>query len=44
MDNNEDDRRRSTLRFVSIVLAVGVALGLAMILILLAEYHIGPLR
>jgi ABC-type lipoprotein release transport system permease subunit len=42
----EDDerRRRQTIRFTAIVLACGVALGVVLILILLAEYHLGPLR
>lgn len=30
--------------FTAIILACGVALGVVLILILLAEYHVGPLR
>ena len=44
MTGEGDDRRRQTLRFIVIVLACGVALGVVLILILLAEYHIGPVR
>ena len=42
--NEEERRRRLTLRFTAIILACGVALGVVLILILLAEYHVGPLR
>lgn len=41
---NDEERRRRTVTFTAIIFACGVALGVVLILILLAEYHIGPLR
>lgn len=44
MDDEERRRRLLTIRFTVIIMACGVALGIILILILLAEYHLGPLR